>query len=243
MTQYIKLKIPFATKKYIKQESNGLQIRGYAFFIFDLNKSQYIDEFIVLEKANYQLTDKNMLATNYYNKELFKNFRTKFLDSVTNHNPEELKNIKHHTLDNNQLKKINEYFLNVNTTIRNMFACLSGSNPTGAELNNENSPILCTDTKYFRCNFLNPLKLFKAPKKDKKKIIHKDINEVELDEFIEKFNITINKNNQIWNLVFSTNICKNEKIGNEDKKMNIGGSINECICCWIYIIDFVVSNQ
>ena len=53
MDRYFKLRIPFATKKYIKKENNGLLIRGNAYFIFDLYKKVFIDEYIEIIEGNY----------------------------------------------------------------------------------------------------------------------------------------------------------------------------------------------
>lgn len=78
----IKLKIPFITKKYIKNQK-GLKIKGNAFYIFDLNTMKIVDQYIEIIDGNYRLTDANMLKTKYYKKFLFKNFRDKYLDNFT----------------------------------------------------------------------------------------------------------------------------------------------------------------
>lgn len=57
---------------------------------FDLTKRVYIDEYLEIEKANFRLTDKNMLKTKYYQSKVFKNFRKEFLDCLSNKNPESI---------------------------------------------------------------------------------------------------------------------------------------------------------
>ena len=68
---YLKLKIPFATKSFIKEWNQGLKIKGNAYYIFDLSKNIYVDEYLEIESANFRLTDFNMLKTAYYSKKLF----------------------------------------------------------------------------------------------------------------------------------------------------------------------------
>lgn len=199
---YIKLKIPFATKSFIKKSYKGLKIKGNAYYIFDLTKQVYIDEYLEIEKANFCLTDKNMLKTKYYQSKVFKNFRKEFLDCLSNKNPESIQELTHQDLDETNIEKINNQFMKINVTNRNMYACLSGSHPSGAEFNNKNTPLICTDPNYFKCNFLNPLKLFAAKTKDKRKIENINIPTVKLNEFLDKINICSIKNNLTFKELF-----------------------------------------
>ncbi len=87
------------------------------------------------------------------------------------------------------------------TTVRNMFSCLSGSNPTGAESNNENTPLICINPEFFRCNFLNPLKIFAAKKQNKTKNYNNmNVINVDLQEFLNKY--LIKKNNISFKEIF-----------------------------------------
>ncbi len=198
---YLKLKIPFATKSYIKKSCKGLKIKGNAYYIFDLSKQVYIDEYLELEQANFRLTDFRMLKTKYYEKDLFKMFRKNYLDILSNENAENIIEITHQDLDEDNLKKINIHFQKMTTTVRNMFSCLSGSNPTGAESNNENTPLICINPEFFRCNFLNPLKIFAAKKQNRTKNYNNmNIINVDLKEFLNKY--LIKKNNVSFKEIF-----------------------------------------
>ncbi len=198
---YLKLKIPFATKSYIKKSCKGLKIKGNAYYIFDLSKQVYIDEYLELEQANFRLTDFRMLKTKYYEKDLFKMFRKNYLDILSNENAENIIEITHQDLDEDNLKKINIHFQKMTTTVRNMFSCLSGSNPTGAESNNENTPLICINPEFFRCNFLNPLKIFAAKKQNKTKNYNNmNVINVDLKEFLNKY--LIKKNNVSFKEIF-----------------------------------------
>ena len=168
-SNYLKLKIPFATKSFIKELNKGLKIKGNAYYIFDLFKNVYVDEYLEIESANFRLTDYNMLKTKYYSKDIFKDFRKRYLDTLSNKEPENILEITYLDLNEQSLMEINNQFCKMNTTIRNMFACLSGSNPPGAKSKPENTPLICTEPNYFKYNFLNPLKCFVAKKHDKTK--------------------------------------------------------------------------
>ena len=185
MDRYFKLRIPFATKKYIKKENNGLLIRGNAYFIFDLYKKVFIDEYIEIIEGNYRITDYDIIKpTDYYKNKLFRNFRDNFLDMYSNHNPKEIKTVTHQKLKSNEIIEINKSFKEMHTTVKSMFACLSGSNITGAETNNKASPMRCIDNEYFDCNFANVIKHYEAKKKDKKKIDDKNIKTYRLFDVI-----------------------------------------------------------
>ena len=187
---YLKLKIPFATKSFIKEWNQGLKIKGNAYYIFDLSKNIYVDEYLEIESANFRLTDFNMLKTAYYSKKLFKDFRKKYLDILSNKKPENILKTSYIDLNEYVLNKVNSEFRKMNTTIRNMFACLSGSNPPGAESKHGNTPLICTEPNYFKCNFLNPLNIFAAKKPEKNKTYNDtNIKIVDLGEFLSKYSI------------------------------------------------------
>ncbi len=188
--QFIKLKIPFATKSYIKNKPKKCYIMGYAYYIFDLDKQIIIDEYLELVKANYRITDIYMIKTKYYENKKVKNFRKKYLDKYSNidinkfvYHHNKLENIKFEFLLDDQIKEINLYFKNQSMTIRRMYSLLSGSNISGAETKAKSSPIRCIDNNYFDCNFANVLakyynKLFKH------KEYPSDLDEYGLDELI-----------------------------------------------------------
>ena len=187
MENYFKLRIPFATKKYIKKEKNGLIIRGDAYYIFDVNKKVYVDQYIEIIDGNYRITDLALIKTKgYYKNKIYKNFRDCFLDKYSNTNAKEMKKITYKTLSKNQIEEINKNFKKMDTTIRNMFACLSGSNPTGAETNCRASQMRCIDNEYFDCNFANVLKHFECNKKDKKKVILDELKTYKLVDMIKR---------------------------------------------------------
>ena len=165
--RYFKLRIPFATKGYIKKLSNSIMIKGDAIFIFDRYNNHYIDEYLELEKANFRLTDLNMKKTYYYKDKHIRAFRDQYLDPWSSHESQMIKGKKIlQELTGEQIKTLNVFFKNQNTTIRNMFSFLSGSNPTGAKSNPNNSQIRCNDNEFFGCNFANPLKEFQAKNKE-----------------------------------------------------------------------------
>ena len=188
--QFIKLKIPFATKSYIKNKPKKCYIMGYAYYIFDLDKQIIIDEYLELVKANYRITDIYMIKTKYYENKKVKNFRKKYLDKYSNidinklvYHHNKFENIKFEFLSDDQIKEINLYFKNESTTIRRMYSLLSGSNISGAETRAKSSPIRCIDNNYFDCNFANVLaKYYK--KSFKHKEYPSDLNEYRLDELI-----------------------------------------------------------
>ncbi|MBD5423246.1 MAG: hypothetical protein HDR43_01995 [Mycoplasma sp.] len=191
--KYAILKIPFATKKYIwSNEKSGLKIRGNAFYVFDLENNVYIDEYIELKEANYRLTDKSMLKTNYYKNKTFKNFRDNFLDRYYTINPISIESTIYKELNNFQIVEINNQFKSMKITIRSMFACLSGSNPSGAETFHKSTPILCIepDDNLFKCNFANVLKNYESKEKNKIQIQelknkYKEFKEYNLNSFIK----------------------------------------------------------
>ena len=166
--RYFKLRIPFATKGYIKKLPNSIIIKGDAIFIFDTVYNHYIDSYLELKRANFRLTDMKMIKpTDYYKDKQVKEFRDRYLDPWSNLNPEMINGKKIlQELTAEQIKILNVFFKNQNTTIRNMFSFLSGSNISGAETNPKASPIRCNDSEFFDCNFANPLKKFKAKNKE-----------------------------------------------------------------------------
>ena len=162
--RYFKLRIPFGTKGYIQNLSDSIVIKGNAIFIFDTVYNHYIDSYLELEKANFRLTDLKMIKPTAYYKKKAKEFRDQYLDPWSNLDPEMINKKILQELTDEQIKILNVFFKKQNTTIRNMFSWLSGSNPTGAKKNPNNSPIRCIDNDFFDCNFANPLKEFEAKK-------------------------------------------------------------------------------
>ncbi|MGL5686948.1 MAG: MAG4270 family putative restriction endonuclease [Vagococcus fluvialis] len=155
------IKIPFATKGIINQRENSLRIKGYANYVYDFNNNNVIHQYLVLENATFRLTDKNMLKTSgYYNKSKMRIFRDEFLDPITNHNPNELVVTLLRELTKEQILKINKYFSDPSkslTTIGEQFGYLSGSNINGGIKYPEKSPLVCLESGYVGCNFLNPM--------------------------------------------------------------------------------------
>lgn len=179
---YFKLKIPFATKSYINQSTKGLIIKGYAYYIFDKRINKFIKEYIELQQANFRVTDDKMKKpTEYYKTPLIKEIRTNYLDvyALTNNH----KNGAYCVLDDNQIDNLNKEFKELDTTVLRMFSILSGSNPSGAETNHKNSPIKYIEGEYFNCNFINPLKLYRANAKQKQEI-RNAINDIELKTYL-----------------------------------------------------------
>lgn len=221
----IKLKIPFITKKYIKNQK-GLKIKGNAFYIFDLKTIKIVDQYIEIVEGNYRLTDANMLKTKYYEKSLFKNFRNKYLDTFTKISASNIQSSQFVDLNDNQLKQINFEFKQMKTTTRNMFACLSGSNPSGALKYNQSTNMICNDVEFFKCNFANPLKFFEINKNNKLKIKNDDdLEEYSLKEFIEmslefkKMFFKFNKQHEFSGLVPEI-LEINSSIENYEKELN-----------------------
>ena len=213
-SNYLKLKIPFATKSFIKELNKGLKIKGNAYYIFDLFKNVYVDEYLEIESANFRLTDYNMLKTKYYSKDIFKDFRKRYLDTLSNKDPENILEITYLDLNEQSLMEINNQFCKMNTTIRNMFACLSGSNPPGAKSKPENTPLICTEPNYFKYNFLNPLKCFAAKKHEKTKNYNNtNIKVVDLEDFLNKYSIH-HKNKFFKDKFWEYNHCNRENIEN-----------------------------
>ena len=67
--RYIKLRIPFASKKYIQRSTanDDFKIKGNAYYIFDTITSKYIDEYIEIVESNFRMTDRCMVKpTEYY---------------------------------------------------------------------------------------------------------------------------------------------------------------------------------
>lgn len=187
MERYFKLRIPFATKSYIRNRNKGLYILGNAFFIYDREKNIFIDEYIQIIKGNYRITDLALIKpTDHYENPLFKNFRDKYLDKYSKQKAEEIFFITHKNLTNEQIKEINNVFKNMNTTVKNMFSCLSGSNISGSETNKKASPMRCIDNEYWDCNFANVIKHFMAKPKEKRKLDDWKFQTYKLKEIIEK---------------------------------------------------------
>ncbi|MGL5357968.1 MAG: MAG4270 family putative restriction endonuclease [Metamycoplasmataceae bacterium] len=186
MNNFKKLVIPFGTKSYLRKKNDGLVIMGDAVFIFN-DKNKIIDEYLIIKKSNFRLTDKKMIKpTDYYKTSRVRNFRNNFLDKYANKKPEKIVNQEYLFLTEKQIFEVNEYFLNLNTTIKAMFSLLSGSNISGAERNPLASPIRCIDIEYYNCNFANVLKLYNSNKKEKTKNYDKNIPEYNLNQFLEK---------------------------------------------------------
>ncbi|MGL6124953.1 MAG: MAG4270 family putative restriction endonuclease [Metamycoplasmataceae bacterium] len=153
------IKIPFATKGEIKNIDNSLRIRGYANYAYDFETKKVIHEYLELEKANYRLTDKKMVKpTSYYLKPKARKFRDTLLDPITKHNPLDFIDIQFYNLEKEQISSINNYLELETTTVKEQFSYLSGSNISGAKTNSKASPLVCTEQKYFECNFSNPMK-------------------------------------------------------------------------------------
>lgn len=189
MNRFIKIKVPFATKSYIKKINKNIIMKGLAYYIFDLclpYPNQMIDEYIQIEKTNFRPTDYNMLETNYYQKKDIKRYRGTILDKICVNFENKISNICYPQLNKKEIKKINEIFKHKwKTTIRTMYSLLSGSNPSGAETNNKASPIRCIDCEFFNCNFANVFKTYEAKKNHKTKIaIDEDIKEYTLKDII-----------------------------------------------------------
>ena len=166
--RYFKLRIPFGTRGHIKQNFDSIVIKGDAIFVFDRYHNHYIDEYLEIEKANFRLTDLNMIIpTVYYKNKLVKEFRDQYLDQWSNHDPKMIRDeSRYQELTNEQIKIINDFFKRLNKTIKIMFSLLSGSNISGAETDSKASPLRCIDNDFFDCNFANPLKQFKAKNKE-----------------------------------------------------------------------------
>ena len=164
--RYFKLRIPFGTKGYINNKFDAIFMKGDAIFIFDTVYNHYIDEYLELEKANFRLTDLNMITpTIYYQDPLVREFRDQYLDLWSNHDPKIIKDKpKRQELTSEQIKIVNDFFKKQSTTIKEMFSLLSGSNISGAKTNHKASPIRCIDNDFFDCNFANPLKELRAKK-------------------------------------------------------------------------------
>lgn len=170
MSTYVKLIIPFGSKKYISQR-NGFRILGNAIYVFDLSKQQYIDEYIEVIKSNFRITDAAMVKpTTYYNNKKVRQFRNKFLEQYYKDDPLTIKNVRYQELNQDQINKINAYFKNCTSTVRTMFSCLSGSNISGAQLDfKATQMVYLSKDEFFGCNFANVLKKFTCPKKYKTK--------------------------------------------------------------------------
>ncbi|MGL4951592.1 MAG: MAG4270 family putative restriction endonuclease [Mycoplasma sp.] len=180
MNKYFKLVIPFQKRSVNMNVKTKIFCSGTAYFIIDKSTNKIVHEFMQITEANYRLTDKDLIYsrikmksgiyenTDYYKpKKYGRIFRDEILDSFTNHDPLQLNtNSDRRVLTKSEIDLVNNYFKQSRTTVKNMFAALSGSNITGAELNNEASPLIMIDARFFESNFLNPLK--KITKLDKK---------------------------------------------------------------------------
>lgn len=170
MEKYIKIKIPFGSKSYIKKINRKMVMKANAYYVFDLEKQKVIDEYIEIIRSNFRLTDKDMIKpTAYYKQKDVKNFRDIFLDKYSKTDPCAITTRRYQELTNNQINEINNYLKQNYTTVRKMFSYLSGSNITGAETNNYASPIRCIDNEYFDCNFANVFKNYYSDEEDRTK--------------------------------------------------------------------------
>ena len=170
MEKYIKIKIPFGSKSYIKKINRKMVMKANAYYVFDLEKQKVIDEYIEIIRSNFRLTDKDMIKpTSYYKQKDVKNFRDIFLDKYSKTDPCAITTRRYQELTNNQINEINNYLKQNYTTVRKMFSYLSGSNITGAETNNYASPIRCIDNEYFDCNFANVFKNYYSDEEDRTK--------------------------------------------------------------------------
>ncbi|MGL4184091.1 MAG: MAG4270 family putative restriction endonuclease [Metamycoplasmataceae bacterium] len=183
MNNFKKLVIPFGTKKYLRKE-NGLVMMGDAVFIFN-DKNKIIDEYLILKESNFRLTDKEMIKpTKYYKEKITKEFRDKFLDKFSNNkNPEQIIKEEYQSLTVKQISEVNQYFLNLETTVRRMFSLLSGSNIPGAKKNSSASPMRCLNIEYYNNNFANVLGDWPC---EKTKNYDRNIPEYNLEQFIEE---------------------------------------------------------
>ncbi|MGL5521692.1 MAG: MAG4270 family putative restriction endonuclease [Metamycoplasmataceae bacterium] len=182
MNNFKKLVIPFGTKSYLKNK-DGLVMRGEAIYIFN-DKNKIIDEYLILKESNFRLTDKEMIKpTDYYKEKTVKEFRDKFLDKFSNKNPEQIIKAEYQFLTIKQIFEVNQYFLNLETTVRRMFSLLSGSNISGAKSNQKASPMRCINIEYFDCNFANVLGDWDC---EKNKNYDKNIPEYNLKQFIDE---------------------------------------------------------
>ncbi len=194
------IKVPFSTKGEIqKKKLNSLKISGYANYVFDINKKVIIHEYLELVKANYRLTDKRLIKpTSHYLRPLVRKFRDTILDPITRHNPKDVVDIQFNSLNNEQIKNINNYLKLETTTVKNQFSYFQGSNITGAKGNSKASPLVYTEQIYFGCNFANPMKeLFK---KQKDVFNYELIKEISLIEFISENKTFMNhfRKSNVW---------------------------------------------
>lgn len=184
MDSFIKLKIPCATKSYIKKTNKKLILLANAYYIWDLKKEKIIDEYLEIIKTNFRLTDQRMIKpTVYYKNQVVKKFREKFLNKYQIIVPQEVKEA-YKDLTQVQIKEVNQYLKSINTTIRTMYSFFNGSNCSGAEQNDKASPIRAIDNDFFDCNFANPLN--KYVHKPKHKNYPNDLKTYSLKEFIDK---------------------------------------------------------
>jgi hypothetical protein len=180
------IKVPFSTKGEIqKKKSNSLMISGYANYIFDINKNVIIHEYLEIEKGNYRLTDQRLIKpTDHYLGPLVRKFRDNILDPITNHNPKDVIEIQFNSLNQEEIISINNYLKLESTTIKNQFSYFQGSNISGAKGNSKATPLVCTEQRYFGCNFANPMK--ELLKKQKDFLNYEIIKEISLIEFISE---------------------------------------------------------
>jgi hypothetical protein len=179
------IKVPFSSKDEIKkQKINSLKIVGYANYIFDINKKSIIHEYLELVKANYRLTDKNLVEpTVHYLINSVRVFRDSILDPLTKHNPKDILKSQFNDLNKEQIEEINNYLKKENTTVRNQFSYFKGSNVDGAKTDSTRTELVCTEQRYVRCNFANPMKEFL--KKQKNFLNYKIVKEISLVDFID----------------------------------------------------------
>ena len=194
------IKIPFSTKGEIQQKkNNALKISGYANYIYDVDKKVIIHEYLELIKGNYRLTDQRLIKpTDHYLGPLVRKFRDNILDPITKHNPQDIIKIKFNDLNQEDIININHYLKLENTTIKNQFSYFQGSNITGAKGNSKATPLVCTEQRYFGCNFANPMK--QLLKKQKDFWNYQIIKEISLIEFISENKTFMNlfRESNVW---------------------------------------------
>ena len=211
--RYIKLRIPFASKKYIQRSTanDDFKIKGNAYYIFDTITNKYIDEYIEIVESNFRMTDRCMVKpTEYYKNPVVKKFRDNYLDKYSNNsNPESIVNKKYFDLNQDQINELNKLLKKEKVTIRVMYSILSGSNVSGAETNHRATQLICnTNDKFHGCNFANPLKAFASSQKHKKKIDVTNLKVYELRNLVEEISIIKNFSKEFFTY--------NEHLGFED---------------------------
>ncbi|MGL4951159.1 MAG: MAG4270 family putative restriction endonuclease [Mycoplasma sp.] len=200
MDKYFKLVIPFQKRSINMDKLDKIFCTGTAYFIIDKTLNKIVYEYLEIKEANYRLTDKDLIysrpkmkrgilePTEYYKDGKYgREFRENLLNSFTNHDPLKY-NVKSNrrVLQAKEIFLVNEYFKKSRSTVRNMFAALSGSNVTGAETNDEASPLIVIDPRFFEANFLNPLKTIRKLNIEfDLNLLEEIVDEVSLAEMID----------------------------------------------------------